>query len=258
MSAKPKKKSSSDLIFVKGHDENSHVRNESGATNLKPIQHDDITLLALQLSCSKRLESSAKQHFENVHEINNIVAITVETRMFSSLILIGSSSSKVTFLDLAAKLSKQLHSIIRSAHEKIYFIEHFQLLNPSQLDWNFFVKMSDYCFMQENSKGPSYVGYFRLEKAKDDERFANRSITSMSDGEVAEQDVYLYFAKNNRYIKILNKGEALEKRKIDQLESKGVKDLYISSDQGIETQQRRVRLILLDLLEDYSTLTSAI
>lgn len=247
MSGKAKKKPASDIIFVKGPVEGS-------PSILKPIQHDDITLLALQLSCPMRWEANAK-HFENVHEVTNITAITVETRMFSSLILLGSGSNKISFEDIAETLSAQLGSIIKSAQEKIYFIEHFQLLDPSQLSWDFFSKMSDYCFMQENPKGPAYVGYFRLEKTKDDERFANRSISSMSDGEVTEQDIYLYFAKNNRYIKILNKGEALEKKKKDHLELKGVKDVFVSSDQGVETQQRRVRLILLDLLDDYSILT---
>lgn len=248
MSGKAKKKPS-DTIYVKGAVEGS-------PSLLKPIQHDDITLLALQLSCPMRWEANAKL-FENVHEVTNITAITVETRMFSSLILLGSSTAKVSFEDVAESLSAQLQNIIKSAQEKIYFIEHFQLLDPSQLSWDFFAKMSDYCFMQENPKGPLYVGYFRLEKTKDDERFANRSIASMAEGEVAEQDVYLYFAKNNRYIKILRKGEALEKKKKDHLELKGVKDLFVSSDQGVETQQRRVRLILLDLIEDYSTLTGA-
>lgn len=247
MSGKAKKKPASDIIFVKGPVEGS-------PSILKPIQHDDITLLALQLSCPMRWEANAK-HFENVHEVTNITAITVETRMFSSLILLGSGSNKISFEDIAETLSAQLGSIIKSAQEKIYFIEHFQLLDPSQLSWDFFSKMSDYCFMQENPKGPAYVGYFRLEKTKDDERFANRSISSMSDGEVTEQDIYLYFAKNNRYIKILNKGEALEKKKKDHLELKGVKDVFVSSDQGVETQQRRVRMILLDLLDDYSILT---
>ncbi len=247
MSGKAKKKPASDIIYVKGSV-------ESSPSILKPIQRDDITLLALQLSCPMRCEANAK-HFENVHEVTNITAITVETRMFSSLILLGSGSNKISFEDTAEALSAQLGSIIKSAQEKIYFIEHFQLLDPSQLSWVFFAKMSDYCFMQENPKGPAYVGYFRLEKTKDDERFANRSISSMSEGEVAEQDIYLYFAKNNRYIKILNKGEALEKKKKDHLELKGVKDVFFSSDQGVETQQRRVRLILLDLLDDYSILT---
>lgn len=247
MSGKAKKKPASDIIYVKGTVDGT-------PSILKPIQHDDITLLALQLSCPMRCESNAK-HFENVHEVTNITAITVETRLFSSLVLLGSGSNKVSFEDTAEMLSTQLRNIIKSAQEKIYFIEHFQLLDPSQLSWDFFVKMSDYCFMQENPKGPAYMGYFRLEKTKDDERFANRSISSMGDGEVAEQDIYLYFAKNNRYIKILNKGEALEKKKKDHLELKGVKDIFVSSDQGVETQQRRVRLILLDLLDDYSTLS---
>ncbi len=250
MSEEVKKKASSELIFVKGGDEGL-------PTNLKLLQHDDITLLALQLACPIRWEPDTKQRFENIHELLNVVAVTVETRFFSSLILIGSNNSKVSFLDLASDLSKQIGNIIKTAKEKIYFIESFQLLDPAQLEWNFFVKMSDYCFMQETSKGPFFTGYFRLEKTKDDERFTNRTIHSMSEGEVAEQDIYLYFAKNDRYIKILKKGETLEKTKIDRLESRGVKDLYISSDQDIETQQRRVRLILLDLLEDYSSLTGA-
>lgn len=249
MSGKAKKKPNSDMIFVKGAVVGS-------PSHLKPVQHDDITLLALQLSCPMRWEANAK-HFENVHEITNITAIAVETRLFSSLIILGSGSTKVSFEDIAKTLSAQLESIIKSAQEKVYFIEHFQLLDPSQLSWDFLVKMSDYCFMQENPKGPTYVGYFRLEKTKDDERFANRSVASMNEGEVAEQDIYLYFAKNNRYIKILKKGETLEKKKKAHLELKGVKDVFVSSDQGVETQQRRVRLILLDLLDDYSTLTGA-
>jgi len=250
MSSKPKKKPTSDLIFVKGSVEGS-------PSNLKPVQHDDITLLALQLSCPQRWEPSAKQKFENVHEISNLIAMTVETRMFSSLIILGSAHNKTNFDSFAANLSKQLLNIIKSAQEKIYFIEYFQLSDPAPLEWDFFVKMSDYCFMNETPKGPAYIGYFRLEKANDEERFSNRPISSMVEGEVVEQDVYLHFAKNNRYIKILKKGESFEKNKIDRLESKGVKDLYVSSDQGVEAQQRRVRLILLDLLDDYSTLVGA-
>jgi hypothetical protein len=36
-----------------------------------------------------------------------------------------------------------------------------------------------------------------------------------------------------------------------------VKDLFITADQGVEMQQRRVRHILLELLEDYATLIDA-
>lgn len=248
-----KKRHSEDKIFVKGGGGSA----KAGPSSVPTANHDDVTLLALQISCPQRWEPDKHQKFDSIHEIQNLVAITVETKQFSSLIVLGSNSSKNIYTDIAANLSKQLHSIIKSALEKIYFIESFQLVDPSQLDWDFFVKMSDYCFMQETSKGPVFISYFRLEKTNDEERFESRAVSSLVDGEVAEQDIYLFFKKNNRYIKIAKKGDALEKQKMDRLSSGGVTDLYMTSDQGVENQQRRVRHILLELQEDYSTMINA-
>jgi hypothetical protein len=41
---------------------------------------------------------------------------------------------------------------------------------------------------------------------------------------------------------------------MNHLQSKGVRDLYVSSDQATEVQQRRVSIVLLELLEAYSSL----
>ncbi len=253
MSANNKSKRFNDRIFVKG----GGGGEKAPIPSMPSASHDDITLLALQLSCPQRWEPGQHQKFESVHEIQNLVAITVETRHFSSLIVLGSNNSKNIFTDLATTISKQLHSIIKSAQEKIYFIEVFRLIDPTQLPWDFFVKMSDFCFMQENPKGPVFCGYFRLEKTNDDERFESRAVQTLVEGEVLEQDVYLYFKKNNRYIKIAKKGEPVQQKQIDRLSSGGVTDLYMTADQGIETQQRRVRLILLELQEDYSLMVNA-
>ncbi len=246
------KKSFTDRIFVKGGGGGPQAQ-----TPRKSTSHDDITLLALQLACPQRWEPGENQVFENVHEVFNLTAVAVETRLFSSLILVGTSGSKKEVDAVIPQLISQLNNIIKSAQEKIYFIESFQLTDPTQVDWNFFVKMSDYCFMQETAHGEAFIGYFRLEKTSDEERFASKSVETMVEGEVAEQDVYLFFQRNNRYIKILKKGEAVEKKRIDRLQSRGVKDIYISADQGVEMQQRRVRHILLELLEDYATLIDA-
>ncbi len=243
------KKSSADRIFVKGGGGPTPAR--------KPTSHDDVTLLALQLACPQRWEHGENHHFDNLTDLHNLSSIIVETKHFSSLIVVGSNSSNRKLDSVITPLSHQLRNIIRSAHEKVYFIEHFTLTDPTQVEWDFFLKMSDYCFMHETPKGPAFVGYFRLEKTSDEDRFATRSVESMAEGEVAEQDVYLYFQRNNRYIKILKKGEALEKKRYDRLQSGGIKDLYVTADQGVELQQRRVRHILLELLEDYATLIGA-
>lgn len=250
MSLRPRKPTS-ERIYVKGG------KGAPSSSQRAQAKNDDITLLALQLACPRRWEITDKSAFENVHELQNIIAITVETKMFSSLVLVGTNSSKYKVDSFIEPLKAQLRNIIKSAHEKLYFIETFHLVDPTTLDWDFFVKMSDYCFLQETPQGEAFVGYFRLEKTEDEDRFASRSMDSMVEGEVAEQDVYLFFGKNNRYIKILNKGESVEKKRIDRLQSKGVKDLYVSADQGVEMQQRRIRRILLELLEDYSTLINA-
>lgn len=244
------KKSFTDRIFVKGG-------GGSVPPSRKATGHDDITLLALQLACPQRWEYGENAKFENVNEVCNLMAVTVETRMFSSLILVGTNGSKKKIESVVTPLTTQLQNIIKSAQEKIYFIEAFSLIDPKQLEWDFFLKMSDYCFMQETPHGEAFMGYFRLEKTNDEERFASKSVETMVEGEVAEQDVYLFFQRNNRYIKILKKGEAVEKKRIDRLQSHGVKDLYITADQGVEMQQRRVRHILLELMEDYSTLINA-
>jgi hypothetical protein len=244
------KKPSNDRIFVRGG-------GGPGVPTHRPTNHDDIALLALQLACPKRWEHGENPFFDNLTEVYNLTAITVETRLFSSLIVVGTSSASKNIEALIQPLKVQLYNIIKSAHEKIYFIEHFNLGDPKNLEWDFFLKMSDYCFLQESVHGSALLGYFRLEKTNDEERFATKSVDSMGEGEVAEQDVYLYFQKNNRYIKILKKGEALEKSRKDRLQSRGVTDFYITADQGLETQQRRIRHIILELLEDYATLVNA-
>lgn len=249
MSGKSRK--TTDRIYVKGGG------GPQKAPSRKNASQDDITLLALQLACPQRWEPGENQVFENIHEICNLMAITIETRLFSSLVLVGAGSTRQNVKNVVAGLTTQLQNIIKSAQEKIYFIESFPLVDPSQANWDFFVKMSDYCFMQQTGNGEAFISYFRLEKTNDDERFATKAVENMVDGEVAEQDVYLFFQRNNRYIKILKKGEAVQKNRMERLQSRGVKDLYVSADQGIEVQQRRVRHIILELLEDYATMIDA-
>ena len=243
------KKNDLGRIFVQG--------GKSQKADHKAILQQDVTLLALQLACPQRWEPGGNALFDDTHEIYNLWALTVETKLFSSLIIVGTNSSKKKIDASIKPLKLQLQNIIKSALEKVYFIESFQVSDPQQLEWKFFTKMSDYCFMHETTQGSSFISYFRLEKTNDDDQFSPRSMDSVVDGEIVEQDVYLFFKKNNRYIKVLKKGDAVEKKRMDRLQSKGINDLYITADQGIEIQQRRVRHILLELLDDYAALIGA-
>lgn len=244
------KKPSAERIYVRGKLGPNQVR--------KAPNREDATLLALQLACPKRLEPGEHKAFEDVHEIQNLTAITVETKSFSSLIIVGTNNLKANLASVLKPLTTQLEVIIKSANTKLYFIEMFPLVDPANLEMDFIMKMSDSCFMQETPMGQIFFGYFRLEKVSDEERFANRSVETMDEGEVAETDVYLFFNKNNRYIKILKKGETMAKERLDRLQSRGVTDLFVTADQGVELQRRRVHHILLELLEDYATSLNAV
>ena len=243
------KKIDSGRIFVKG--------GASQKADHKAALQQDVTLLALQLACPKRWEHGQNNLLDDIQEIHNLWALTIETKLFSSLIIIGTNNSKKKIDAIIKPLRIQLQNIIKSAQEKVYFIESFQVSDPQQLEWKFFTKMSDYCFLQETAQGASFISYFRLEKTNDDDQFSQRSMNSVVDGEIVDQDVYLFFKKNNRYIKVLKKGDTIEKKRMDRLQSKGVNELFITSDQGIEIQQRRVRNILFELLEDYAALINA-
>ena len=247
MSAKSKK-ASAERIYVRGKSGPSQVRKAPNRT--------DATLLALQLAFPERLEPGEHKAFEESREIHQLTAVTIETKNFSSLLLIGSDNPRVNLHPFFKPLVQKLENIIRSANSKLYFIEYFSLNDPDHVDLDFLVKMGDSCFLEETPHGNAFFGYFRLEKVSDEDRFASRSVDTLEAGEVAEHDVYLFFNKNNRYIKILNKGETLEQERKDRLQSRGVVDLFVSADQGVELQRRRVHHILLELLEDYATNTN--
>lgn len=224
----------------------------------KSSAREDVILLALQLACVSRIEPGESIIFDNTSEIHNLTAITVETKNFSSLIIVGVDDPKVDVTFLLEPLVNQLRSIIKSSKTKLYFIETFPLIEFVTLEWRFVDAMSDFCFLQETPAGNAYFGYFRLEKLSDEDRFASRSVESMNESEVAEQDVYLYFKKNNRYIKILKKGDSLEKERHSRLQSKGVTNLYVSADQSVEMQRRRIQHVLFELLNDYSSKHNAV
>lgn len=249
MTTKPKK-TYAEKIYVRGKGEAPQSR--------KPQGRDDISLLALQIVCPERFEPGEHSSFEDTHEIYNITAIVIETKSFSSLVLVGSDFPKNDLSSLFSPFVEQLKGVIKSSGAKLYFVENFKLGDPAHLELNFLLKMSDYTFMQETPHGCAFYGYFRLEKVTDEERFASRSVASLDDDEVAEHDVYLYFKKNNRYIKIVKKGESLEKHRRDRLQSKGVDELHFTADQGIENQRRRVHHLIHQLLDEYATLDNAV
>jgi hypothetical protein len=249
MTAKPKK-IVSDKIYVRGKGGASPSRKE-------PVR-EDVSLLALQMVCTERFEPGEHTSFEDTHEIYNITAIIIETKNFSSLVLVGSDFPKNNLNPLFAPMVKQIQDLIKSSGAKLYFVENFQLVDPNHLELNFLMKMSNYCFMQETPQGCAFYGYFRLEKLGDDERFAGRSAATLGDDEVVEHDVYLHFKKNNRYIKILKKGESLEKHRRDRFEAKGVTEFFFTADQGVEVQRRRVHHILHQLLDEYASLDNAV
>ncbi|MEY4615286.1 MAG: hypothetical protein RJB66_246 [Pseudomonadota bacterium] len=243
----------------KGYSEKIYVRGKGSSSQGRQTQmRDDVSLLALQMVCTERFEAGEHVSFEDTHEIYNITGIVIETQNFSSLILVGSDFPKNNLKPIFEPLLKQLQNVIKSSGAKLYFIENFQMNDPTHLELNFLVKMSNYCFMQETSHGCAFYGYFRLEKMADDDRFASRSVETISPDEVAEQDIYLHFKKNNRFIKIVKKGESLEKHRRDRLELKGITDLFFTADQGVDVQRRRVHHIILQLLEEFALLDNAV
>jgi hypothetical protein len=245
MNIKNKKSLKSEKIFVKG----KHQVKKNNAL-------DDVGLLALQITCPFRSEIKVEDLSGDMDPIGEFYCINLETRTTSAIIYIATYDD-VEIEESVKKLQDQILNVIKSASEKIYFLDVIRMnINPVHFV-DLLANFADYTFLWQMPTVEMIVGYVKLEKKSDAERFEPVNLDHILDV-FSETDLYLHFPKNNRYIHYLKKGNKLEKSRKERLDQRGVKNLFLPKDQPAKKQKLRAEAVIVDLHQKYLNLKKAV
>jgi hypothetical protein len=238
MSAKGKKTFQSDRIFVKSKQQAK-----------KPQTMDDIGLLALQISCPFRSEIKIEDLGGDMESLGEFFCINIETRSTSAIVFIGTYDD-VELDEIIKKLHDQVFNVIKSANEKIYFLDIVKMSVEPVPFVDMLANFGDYTFLWQMPNVDVVVSYVKLQKKHDTEKFDSVGMDEIKDSP-AETDFYLHFPRNNRYVHYLKKGNKLEKSRRERLDQKGVKKLFTPKDQPANKQKLRVEAVIADLHEKF-------
>jgi hypothetical protein len=238
MNAKAKNPFQSDKIFVK----NKAVVNKSSS-------RDDLGILALQIACPFRTEIKVEDISANIAPLGKFVCLNLETRFSSGIIFVGTYDD-IAIDDLVKKLRDQVYSVIKSANEKIYFLDIIEIEMEPVPFIEILTNVGDCVFLWQLPKVDVIVGYVKLQKKDDHERFESINIEEI-ENRISDSDLYLYFKKNNRFVHYLKKGGKLDNQRRERLNKRGINNLFVSKDQPFSIQKLRVQSIIEDLLNKY-------
>jgi hypothetical protein len=238
MNVKNKKPFQSDRIFVKGKQQTK-----------KSQSLDDIGLLALQISCPYRTEIKIEDLSGDMEHIGEFYCVNIETRSTSAIIFIGTYDD-ISIDEIIKKLYDQIYNVIKSANEKIYFLDVLKINVEPVPFVDILANFGQYTFLWQLPTADMIVSYVKLEKKVDSERFESVGMEQINES-VSETDLYLHFPKNNRYIHYLKKGNKLEKNRKDRLNQRGISKLFTPKDQPANKQKKRAETVISDLHKKY-------
>jgi hypothetical protein len=215
------------------------------------IDENDLLLLAIKLSCQKRTELIYNPSLKSQAKVNSLQCISVETKNHSAIIFMGTNTGANTDL-FAQQLTEKLKAVLKSAHEKIYFVDMFTIEITNLSLHAFLAAMGHYTFSTLGAGLEVVVAFYKNEKQNDNNRFMPVSLELISDNDPSQNDLYLYLKRNNRYIKYIIQGRPLTKRIRDRLIRRGIRDLYMQVDQSLNIQQQKAEELINSLLKDFN------
>jgi hypothetical protein len=220
------------------------------------LDSEDPILMALKLALSQRKDLAYEPSLKSLEKAEKVWAITLETKNHSALLFVhpqGQLENHKINLVLEG-LRDKLFGIIRSTHEKIYFMDVLNITIEKTPLEAVLAACADYCFMSPFPGFQANVGLFKMDKLKDEDRFLPMSLELIDVETPVDNDLYLRMRRNNRYIKYVKKGGRIERRQHDRLTKKGVKDLYIPSDRPVNIQAQKVMNYFSEILKEFHRL----
>lgn len=203
------------------------------------VSEDDMLFLALKLCIPQRKEIQYTPQLKNLNKCHELFALNIETLNHSGILYIEASEGR-SAEDFLTNLKKKLTSTLKAAHEKVYFIDVLRLPVDPMPAQAVFSAMAPYCFItKDNRAGELTLAFFKRDKHDDREQFVPLTL-EMLESEALTQDMYLFMARNNRFLRYLKKGNHLDPNSKARLEKRGVKDLYMRADQALNMQMRSV------------------
>jgi hypothetical protein len=224
-----------------------YVTNKYSKTS---IDQNDMLLLAIKMSCQKRTELIYSPVLKGQAKVNNLQCISVETKNHSAILFIGSTSGANIKL-FSNQFGDKLKAVLKSAHEKVYFVEKFTIDIAGLPLYAFLAAMGSYTFSTQYGGKELICSYFKNEKQNDNNRFTPISLEIVSDKDPVQNDLYLYLKRNNRYIKYVKQGQSLSPQIRDRFLRRGIHDLYMQTDQELNIQQQKATELIESLLKDF-------
>lgn len=216
------------------------------------IDENDLMILAIKLGCQKRADLTYHPNLKSKSKVNSLQCISVETKNHSAILIIGTNCGANSEL-FAKQFTENIKAILKSVHEKVYFVITFTIdINNLPLH-AFLAAMGHYTFTTQGVGGLELVvAFHKNEKQNDNNRFKPIALELISDTEPSPNDFYLYLKRNNRYIKYVPQGFPLTKRIRDRLLRRGINDLYMQTDLSLDIQQQKVEELINSLLKDFN------
>lgn len=225
----------------------------TGKVKPRALPSDDIMGLAIKLANPAREELEYTPQLKSLEKVNFVEVLNLETKKYSGFMLAYANSPGAAQRYLEKHMAEKLSGVLRSAGEKIYFMQYLKVQLEAPLAVEAFMAVqSGLSFYTSFQNTKVALAYFQKPKQKDEDRFLPLSLDLIGEGEKLENDMFLHFKRNNRYVKYVKKGGELDAKSREKLQKKGFTDLYIQSDQPLSIQEQLIQENLTELIRDFN------